>query len=217
MADNIIIQKAIEELSAKACGVTGQFLKIHEVVYENGKPKVARVDTEKEDGTAIVYFEVKDEKFYLAVYVDTIPEVSVRHVNTESYSSVYFTAISEDYSFSELCSLTKLKVTDGHNKGDKRAGNILWKSSQAIFKPNPEADEFEDKLKKLLDFLEQDKDGVSLLVDKANGYIQVTSSFHNGNTKLGGHTLYKDIVKRMSNLNLAIDFDLYADGNFYAD
>jgi hypothetical protein len=217
MTDTLIIQKATEELSAKTFGVTEQFLNIHQIVYENGKPKVARVDRESKDGTAIVYFPVKDEKFYLAVYVDTEPEISVRHVNTESYSSVYFTAISEDYSFSELSNMTKLNVTDGHNKGDKRAGNVLWKSSQVIFKPNPEADEFEDKLKKLLDFLEQDKDGVSFLVDKANGYIQVTSSFHNGNTKLGGHTLYKDIVKRMSNLNLAIDFDLYADGNFYKD
>ncbi len=216
MTDTLIIQKAIEEIEAKTFGVTKQFLKIHEVIYENDQPKVARVDRENEDGTAIVYFPIIDEKFYLAVYVDTEPEVLVRHVNTESYSSVCFTAISEHYSFSQLCNLTKLKVTDGHNKGDKRGGTV-WKSSQVIFQPNPEADEFEDKLKKLLDFLEQDKDGVSLLVDKANGYIQVISSFHNGNTKLGGHTLYKDIMKRMSNLNLTVDFDLHADGNFYTD
>lgn len=42
---------------------------------------------------------------------------------------------------------------------------------------------------------------------------QVASSFHNGNTMLGGHHLDKDIIKRMAALNLEIDFDLYADGN----
>jgi hypothetical protein len=217
MTDTLIIQKATEELSAKAFGVTEQFLKIHEVVYENDKPLIARVDTEKEDGTAIVYFPIKDEKFYLAVYVDTKPEVLVRHVNKESYSSVYFKAVSEVYSFDELSKMTELKSTGGRNKGDKRGGNVLWKRSSIFFEPNPEADEFEDKLKKLLDFLEQDKDGVATLVDKANAHIQVASSFHNGNTMLGGHFLDKEILKRISNLNLAIDFDLYADGNFYKD
>jgi hypothetical protein len=29
--------------------------------------------------------------------------------------------------------------------------------------------------------------------------------------------LDRNIIKRLANLNLAIDFDLYADGNFYAD
>lgn len=216
-SDTLIIEKATEELETKSCGVTEQFLKIHQVVYENGKPKVERVDRESEDGTAIVYFHVKDEKFYLAIYVDTEPEVSVRHVNTEAYHSVYFKAVSEAYSFGELSKMTKLKSTGGRNKGDKRGGNIVWKRSSLFFEPNAEADEFEDKIKKLLDFLEQDKDGISTLVDNANGHIQVASSFHNGNTMLGGHHLDKDIIKRMANLNLAIDFDLYADGNFYDD
>ncbi|HEU4901922.1 MAG TPA: DUF4279 domain-containing protein [Flavisolibacter sp.] len=215
MTDPLIIEKAIEEIKAKNYVVTEQFLKIHELFYENDKPKVARVDRESEDGTAIVYFPVKDQKFYLAVYVDTETEVSVRHVNTEPYNSVYFKAISEVYSLEELSEMTKLKSTGGRNKGDKRGGNVSWKRSAIFFEPNPEADEFEDKIKKLLDYLEQDKDGISALVDKANGHIQVASSFHNGNTMLGGHHLDKNIIKRMANLNLAIDFDLYADGNFY--
>lgn len=217
MADDLIIQKAIEELEARTFGITEQFLKIHQVVYEDDEPKIARVDRETKDGTAIVYFPIKDEKFYLAIYVDTEPVVSVRHVNTESYNSVCFKAISEIYSFEGLSKITKLKPTGGYNKGDKRGKNGVWKHSSIFFEPNPEADEFEDKLSKLLDFLEQDKEGIATLVDKANGQIQIASSFHNGNTMLGGHYLDKDIIKRMSNLNLSIDFDLYADGNFYTD
>ncbi len=57
MADTLIIQKATEELSVKACGVTGQFLKIHEVVYENDKPKVARVDQKKKMGQRLFIFQ----------------------------------------------------------------------------------------------------------------------------------------------------------------
>lgn len=83
MTDTLIIQKAIEEIETKTFGVTEQLLDIHQVVYENDQPRVARVDTEKEDGSAIVYFPVKDEKFYLVIYLDTKPQVSVRSIGTE--------------------------------------------------------------------------------------------------------------------------------------
>lgn len=215
MTDTLIIEKAIEEIETKNFGATEQFLTIHQIVYEGDKPQIARLDREKEDGTAVVYFPVKDEKFYLAVYIDIEPKVSVRHVNTESYNSVYFKAISEAYSFDELSKMTKLKSTGGRNKGDRRGGNVVWKRSSIFFEPNPEADEFEDKLRKLLDYLEQDKQGVSELIDKANGYIQVAIEFHNGNTMLGGPHIDKDLLKRMADLNLEIDFDLYVGGNLF--
>lgn len=189
-------------------------MEIHEVVYENGKPKVARVDTEKEDGKAIVYFPVKDEKFYLAVYLDTTPQISVRHVGTEYYNSVYLGVSSKTFSMQELSEMTKLKVTQGHSKGDKRGGTY-WKYSKVCFEPNPEPDEFEDKLKKLLDILEKDKDGVKQLADKADAWIQVAQEFHIGNTMIGGSLIDKEIIKRIAKLNLSIDFDLSVGGNLY--
>jgi hypothetical protein len=70
-------------------------------------------------------------------------------------------------------------------------------------------------LKKMLTFLEQDVDGVRALVDKARGYVQITSVFHNGNTSLSGLHLDKECIRRLAALNLEIDFDLYAEGNFY--
>ena len=219
MADILIIQRATEELTTKSVAVTEQFLEIHQVAYADGRPKVSRVDTEKEDGTAIVYFPVVGQKFYLAIYLDTVPNVSVRGVGTEPYHSVYFRAFSENHSLQELAGLTKLTSTRGRNKGDRKnpkgRADILWKQSTIDFEPNPEADEFEDKLTKLLDFLERDKEGVESLVNKANGYIQVYSSFHNGNTLIGGHHINLDQIKRMSKLNLEIDFDISADGNFF--
>jgi hypothetical protein len=83
--------------------------------------------------------------------------------------------------------------------------------------PNPEPDEFEDKLKKLLDFLEQDKDGIKKLVDNANGYIQVAMDIHNGNGMIGGHNIDTDDIGRMNDLGLSINFDLYVGGNSFKD
>ena len=218
MADTLIIEKAIEEIETKTFGVTEQFLKIHKIVYSDNKPKIARVDTDKDD-EAIVYFNVEDEKFFLAVYIDTKPNIKVRWTNTEPFHSVYFRASSDTLSLKELAELTKLPSSRGRNKGDKKRPDsktsILWKESTIDFEPNPEADEFEDKLTKLLDFLEQDKEGILKLVNNADGYIQVYSSFHNGNTLIGGHHLDKNQIKRMSQLKLEIDFDISADGNFF--
>ena len=214
MTDTLIIQKAIEELKEKSFGVTEQFLDIHEVVYENDMPKVARVDTEKEDGTAIVYFPIKNEKFYLAIYLDTIPQVSVKYVGTENCNRVYLGVSSQKFSSQELTEMTKLKVTKGHSNGDKR-GSVYWKYSKVCFEPNPEPDEFEDKLKKLLDYLESDKEGIEQLADKAEVWIQVAQEFHIGNTMIGGSFIDKECIKRISDLNLSIDFDFFVGGNLY--
>jgi len=218
MTDSLIIEKAIEEVETKAFAVTEQFLKIRKIVYADNKPSIARVDTDKED-EAIVYFNVVDERFFLAIAVGIKPNVSVGWVNTEPFHSVYFRASSDNLSLVELSQLTKLKSTGGRNKGDKKrpenGTDIFWKQSTIDFEPNPEADQFEDKLNKLLDYLEQDKKGVEQLVNNAGGHIQVYSSFHNGNTMVGGHHIDKEQIKRMSNLSLAIDFDISADGNFF--
>jgi Domain of unknown function (DUF4279) len=218
MVNSLIIEKATEELEAKTLGVTNQFLEIHKVIYVDNKPKIARIDTDKQ-GEAIVYFNVEGEKFFLAVYVDLIPIVSVRWVNTEPYHSVYFSASSDKLSLQELSALTNLTSTGARNKGDKKrtdgGSEMVWKESSIFIEPNPEADEFEDKLTKLLDYLEQDKKGIEELVNNANGYIQVYSSFHNGNTMIGGHHLDKNHIERMDRLNLEIDFDISADGNFF--
>ncbi len=218
MANNLIIQKAIEEIETRSFGVTEQFLQVHEVVYVDGKPHIARVDTEKNDGTAIVYFPVVDEQFYLAIYLDTVQQVTVNGVGTEPYNCVYFRASSETLSFEQLSLLTVLKPTGGRNKGDKKWSgetDVLWKETTIFFETNPEADEFEDKLRKLLEYLETDTSGVAELVEKAGGYIQVAIEFHNGNTMLGGPHIDHDSIKRMADLNLYIAFDLYAGGNYF--
>ncbi len=193
MTQTLIIEKAIEEVEKQTFGVTKQFLKVHSVVYADNKPKIVRVDTEKED-EAVVYFAVEKQNFFLAIYLGTKPNVSVRWTDTVPYHSISFRAFSEQLTFEELSALTILKSTGGNNKGDKKRPNsdVLWKESSIEFRPNPEADEFENKLTALLNYLEQDKAGVEKLVNTANGYIQVNSSFHNGNTLIGGGHIGKE-------------------------
>jgi hypothetical protein len=214
MTNTKIIKKAKEEIEAKLFAVTEQFLAVHEVVLIGNKPKVAGLDTESEDGTAIVYFQIVGEKFYLAIYLDTQPELSIRHVNTEPGHFVYFLATSKNLTHQQLSSFTRLRASRSWNKGDKKEfGNAFHDYSALLFEPNSEADEFEDKIRKLLDFLEQDRDGTLKLINEAEGCVHIVSHFHNGNTMLGAFHLSKDITRRLANLGLEINFDVYAEGN----
>ena len=215
MSESKILEAAIREIELKNLGFTEQFLEIHKIEYVGNKPKIARIDTDNED-EAIVYFNVKGEKFYFVVYVDLNPNISVRWTNTEAYHSVYFKASSDQFLLKELLELTKLTPTESWNKEDiKPSSKIKYKESSIIFEPNPEAGEFCDKLTKLLDYLEQDKDGLKKLTNNANCGITVWSCFHNGNTMLGGYDINKEQIERMSKLNLDIYFDVYAKGNFF--
>ncbi len=217
MFEDKIIHKAIEEIESKTWGVTQQFLDIHQVVYLGNKPKVERVDLDKRDGTAIVYFPVKEERFYLAIYIEINPEPEVSSIYIEPYTSVCFSAGSETVELETLSGMTTLVPTSVWRKGDPiREGKpMLHKNNRIRFEPTPGPDEFGDKMRNLLDFLETDKVGVKNLVKKAEGYIQVAMEFHNGNSMLGGPHIGKETVKRMAALNLEIDFDLYVSGKKY--
>jgi len=218
MTDTQLIQIATKEIKDQTWGVTQQFLEVHEIVYEDGKPKVARVDHDKKDGIVIIYFAVKGERFYFAFHFHNPEDLTITGIYVEPYSAVYLNATSDKLSLQELKALTMFKPLREVNKGDlKKRGQLVEKYSYIQIEPNPEGDEFEDKLEKLLDFLEQDREGVARLVNEANGYIQAAIIFHNGNAMLGGPTVSMQNIKRMAALNLEINFDLYAEGNAFKE
>ena len=218
MIDEQVLKKVGQEIKNKTWGVTEQFLQVHDVILVDGQPKIERIDTEKEDGTSIAYLPVKGESFFLAIYLDSKTDFEIKWIGTEPYNSVYFQVTSDKFSMDELSSMTALKPTKSWNRGEKRKfGDSVHKFSSIIFEPNTEPDEFEDKIVKLLDFLERDRTGISRLTDTADGSIQVAIKFHNGNTMLGGPSLSIEVIKRLSDLNLSVDFDLYADGKFFKE
>jgi hypothetical protein len=221
MTDQQVIELIEKEFREKTLGVTEQYLEIHSPIYADNKIKVERIDRDSkydnQDEMIIAYLPVLDEKFYFAVYINP-KENEITGVNTEAYHRVYFRATSETLSINELKSMTNLKPTEFWNKGDLRKnGKSTHTFSSFAILPNPEPDEFEDKLKKLLDFLEQDTDGVKRLVDSAYGYIQVAMDIHNGNGMIGGPNIVVDEIRRMNNMGLSINFDLYVGGEGFKD
>lgn len=210
--------KVAREINDRIWGVAEQFLQVHEIVAINGRPKIERIDIDKVDGTVISYLPVKDEPFFMAIYFDNERDLNITGIGTESENRVYFRARSEQLTLSDLASMTSLKATDSWNKGDARKfGKGKYSFSSFDLEPNPEPDEFEDKLAKLLDLLETDREGIKRLADKADVGISVAMRFHDGNGTLGGAFLDRKVIKRLGDLNLSVDFDLYADGNSFRE
>lgn len=217
MTDEQAIAIIEDEFRQKTLAVTEQYLEIHSPVYVDNKIKVDRIDRESKDEYIIAYLPVQDERFYFAVYINTKTS-EVTGVTTEAFHRVYFRATSESLTIDELKAMTHLVPTETWNKGDlRKSGNSHYTFSNFTILPNPEPDEFEDKLKKLLDLLEQDKEGVKRLAEKAHGYIQVAMDIHNANGMIGGPHLDTSDISRMNELGLSIDFDLYIGGNLFKE
>ncbi|WP_293309527.1 DUF4279 domain-containing protein [Pedobacter sp. UBA5917] len=204
----VLIEKEFEE---KTLGVTEQYLEIHAPVYISNKLKIDRIDCESHE-CMVAYLPVQDERFYFAVYIDTVSG-KIINIGTEPYHRVYFFATSATLTETELKASTTLSVYESWNKGHLRKnGRAVYKYSGLRILPNTEPDEFEDKLGKLLSYLETDKKGVTELVEKAEGYIQVAMDIHNGNGMIGGPDISRENIARMAKLGLSINFDLYVGG-----
>lgn len=217
MNDQTIENIILKELNDKTFAVTEQYLEIHSPIIIDGKLKIDRIDREKDNEVVIVYLPVENEPFHFAVYIDR-ESYEIIAFDIQAFHNVYFIATSDSYSLQELNAITKLTSTSSHDIGSKRMyGNSIYEFSSFEICPNPEPDEFEDKLKKLLDVLEEDFDGIRQLVQLADGCIQVASSFHNGNGMIGGHNIDQDDIKRLNEMNLSINFDIYVSGNKFKE
>jgi predicted RNA-binding protein with RPS1 domain len=214
MTDHDILTLITQEFKFKSLELTRQYLEIHEPVYENGTIKISRIDRENIKRT-VAYVPVKDEYFSFAIYIDE-KEKEIISLSTESRNLVSLVIASETMLSSELMSFTSLKCQEHWNKGDKKPNSKAVYSYSALeFYLNLESDEFEDKLNKLLNHIETDKSGIKMLATKANAYITALIDFHKGNQFLGGFTLDLKTIKRLSDLNLSIDFQVTAWGNSF--
>ena len=214
MTDEQAIELIEKEFQEKTFGVTEQYLGIHAPIYINNKLQIERIDRDH-NKLIIAYLPIQDERFYFAVYIDG-DSGELINIGTEPYHRIYFFATSKNLSETELKALCSLSIYESWNKGDlKKNGRSAHNFSALKIMPNSEPDEFEDKLDKLLTYLETDEEGIRQLVEKAEGYIQVAMDLHNGNGMIGGPNISRESVSRMHNLGLSINFDLYVGGNSF--
>ncbi|AHJ96475.1 DUF4279 domain-containing protein [Hymenobacter swuensis] len=211
----LVKQLIAQELTTPTWEVTKQFLTIHRIEQQEGEAVVLHIADTKE-GYATAYLAVEETRFYLAISIDTTA-AKITNVHTEAFHDVWLRATSEKLTTAHMLQLTSLTPLRQYTRGDSRRGTFKYTHSVVDFRPHHEPDTFENHVGKLLDLLEQDADGIRALANETECIIRVASYFHNGNTVLGGHFLDARTLKRISNLNLALDFDLYVEGNFWPE
>src|SRR6187402_337580 len=211
MTDKEVVELIEKEFTEKTLAVTEQYLDIHQPIYKNGQLVISRIDREDTD-TIIAYLPVNDEYFFFAVYID-IASKELVSITTESRNTVSLIAISEILNSNEIQTFTTIKANETWNKGDFKLNSKLKHAFSGIeFLPNPEPDEIEDKLNKLLMVLQQDKSGIRTLASNCNAFVQVTMDFHRGNQILGSALLCLDDIQILNELNLKVRFDFTAWG-----
>lgn len=213
MTEQEIRELIQNELTNKEWGFTEQVLEIHSPVYQDGKIIIENIVDDNNE--KIVYLPIVDEHFYLAFWIHT-KNKEIIGISIVPGVSIYYKAISENYSSNDLRGITRLEITKSWNKDDQRKSNAgSYGFSCIMIEADKKPDVFERKLDILLSELMKDPDGVKKLSDLADTTIQVVIHYHNGNGMIGGPSLSDKNIKTLADLNLSIDFDFYISGNQY--
>lgn len=206
------IDKAIEEILSPVFAVTKQYLEVSEVEFENGQPKVERVDLEYGENLVAVYFPIKDERYFLQINLETTPEIKVNFIHTENANRTYLTATSDRLTFEQLSEGLPFRPLTGWSKGDFKKKKFPYNFSRVAFEPfTSEAYDMNRQLKLLLTELEKNPESVKQLTEKASTYISICKhQYVDGNA---GVHFDIDLINRLSKLNLSISIDTYIVGN----
>lgn len=213
--DKTIINLIKKELFNPTIEMTRQYLEILEVEYEDGLPKIIKIDFDESENTATAYVRVKREAFYLEFIVDTTDEGEVFSVDTCPYVGVAYMAVSKELTLKELLSLTKLNPDSTMLKGKPLSGRVSPAHFNKIeFYTGPEPGSFMTKLNNMLDVLKEDIEGVKALCEKTDSKdLFVTIIWHKGTGAFTDIYLDTQTIDKLSALGLELTFDLYAAGN----
>jgi hypothetical protein len=212
MTDAQITGLVEAELLKPTLAVTQQYLDIHQPVYKADRPVIANIIRDPLPGVAAAFLPVLNHRFYFTIYVDTVSH-KVTSFTTEPYCSVTFLATSESLTRDQLVAMTVLTPAGSWSKGDRmRHGKSSYTFSAIELANENKPDFFENKIDQLLTLLEKDGPGILHLTRNADTGIVVAMEFHQGNGMIGGPSLHPSLVRRMNELNLGINFDLYVSG-----
>ena len=203
-----------DELLNPTFEMTRQYLKILEVKYEDDKPKITKIDFDKNQNRARAYVEVKNESFYLEFVFDTTDTIHLIGLDSLPFVEISFMPTSEKLTTDELLKITSIKPTNTITKGDFFSnGKFEYTYNGLEFETFSEPGRIERKLNYLLDILETDIEGIKELSRQTSTKdIFVTIVYHIGNGNFSGLFIDSEIINRLSKLGLELTFDIYATG-----
>ena len=207
------ITTAIQELTHPEFEVTKQYLQVMELEFEDGAPKVARVNLNHADDSVAVYFFIKGERFFIVVTLTRGESPTVQWVWIESGHRVYLTATSETLTYDELSSQIPFEPLSGWSVGDvKPNGKASYDFTRVSYEPiKNEAYGLEEKLHELIKEIECESEIIRNLGEKSNSCVAVCK--HQYTSANAGVHLNVKLLNGLSAMGLALDIDTYIVGN----
>ncbi|HEX9059035.1 MAG TPA: DUF4279 domain-containing protein [Clostridia bacterium] len=203
---------AINEILNPTFEITKQFLSVNRIVFNNNVPEIE--DVIMNDETAEVYFPIVDESYFFVLYVDCEPFPSLRFMNTSPGNHVYLFATSETNSLDELLNILSIEPTDSWRVGERKKftkAENYYKNSGFEFAPvSKRTGEAEDKLNVLINILHEQKDKMPLLREIADVGLQV--DYYGYKEQMWGVFLKPETLRKLADLNISLDIELYAGG-----
>jgi hypothetical protein len=208
---------AIEEVKSSNFRATKQFLGANKLVYINGAPVIEDVIIRGSEDPAEVYFPVCGEEYYFVIYVALSPKICVHFMSMSAGNRVYLNVASEELELPELISMFGIQPTSTRVKGSKRKfGSMTYDHNGFEFEPiQKKTGEVEEKLKILLDALIPNREKLRQLPCSISHCIEI--AYYGYKDQMWGVHLDSEIIKRLADIGMAIDVDIYASGSDLPD
>lgn len=200
---------AQQEILTPTLKLTKQFLAVNHVVFTESVPYIEDIILDTQENLAQVYFPIEEEQYYLVISITLEPQANVSMVAMVPGNRVYFAAKSEVHSLEELLALTSIKPTKMWRKGEKR-GNLPKHSGFEVRPFEKETGDVEEKLKVLLSILFPFQSDLRALSMKAS--IGIYIAYYGYQKQMWGIYLDEKTIRKLAELNLSVDFDIYASG-----
>jgi hypothetical protein len=208
---SLIREAAINEILNPTFEVTRQYLSVNKLIYDNNIPVIEDIIFDSKESFASVYFPIFEEDYFFVVYVDFEEQIEIRAVSTSPGNRVYFSVTTEEHTLDELIKIIDFEPTKKWNKGDRRGYSGIYDFSAIKFeKYLKKTGEVEEKLNQLLDYLLPRIEMVKALKEIAE--LEICIAYHGYQIEMWGIHFNKEIISKLSQLDIEVDIDIYAGG-----
>ena len=208
-------QLACSEILSPTFGTTQQFFEVHQPIFIDGVPSIARIDTERDKDNIYVYFPIDGEPYFWVVRLEIVDEdIKIAWCWDEPKVHAYLLVVTDRYSLEEITKMIGLKPTRTERMGQirQRSKNAA-KENTWVFEPYKDLpDELERKLQTLLDYLLPHKQAIRQLASQCYCAIHLAYYAYSGYGSLRGCHFDALFIQQINDLGVEMDFDLYAWG-----
>jgi hypothetical protein len=165
--------------------LTKQFLSINNVEMDGGIPRIKDIIISEDKSAAEVYFPIIDEEYHFVMYVDLMPEISLKFMGMSAGSKVELFVCSDTKDLDKMLELLQVTPQRSWSKGEKRIhGNGINYS------------------------INKNSGLTYTSIEKTTGEVEIQVTYYGYKDQMWGINLKPQTIQRLSELGISLDIDL---------